>query len=75
MNSVEDQVRAATRAQAATLREVRPLRLPRPPQHTGARGPAPVRGPLAAPLAGVAGPGRRRRGGHRARRFTGDSQR
>jgi hypothetical protein len=28
MNSVEDQVRAATRAEASTLREVRPLRLP-----------------------------------------------
>jgi hypothetical protein len=28
MNSIEDQVRAATRAEASTLREVRPLRLP-----------------------------------------------
>ena len=28
MNWVEDQVRAATRAEASTLREVRPLRLP-----------------------------------------------
>ena len=28
MNSVEDQVRAATQAEASTLREVRPLRLP-----------------------------------------------
>jgi hypothetical protein len=36
MNSVEDQVRAATRAQASALREVRPLRLPPAP------GPAPA---------------------------------
>ena len=74
MNSVEDQVRAATRAEASTLREVRPLRLP-PDAAPRARCPAPVRGPLAAPLAGVAGPGRRRRGGHRARRLAGDDQR
>ena len=67
MNSIEDQVRAATRAEASTLREVRPLRR--------ARCPGPVRGPLAAPLAWVAGPGRRRRGGDRARRLTGDNQR
>jgi hypothetical protein len=38
MNSVEDQVRAATRAQASTLREVRPLRLP-PPGTVPARQP------------------------------------
>ena len=40
MNSVEDQVRAATRAQASALREVRPLRLPPAPGAAPARRPA-----------------------------------
>jgi hypothetical protein len=40
MNSVEDQVRAATRAEAATMREVRPLRLPPAPGAAPARRPA-----------------------------------
>lgn len=40
MGSVEDQVRAAARAQAQTLREVRPLRLPAPPAAAPARRPA-----------------------------------
>jgi hypothetical protein len=39
MNPVEDQVRAATRAQAQTLREVRPLRLTQAPQTVAWRGP------------------------------------
>ena len=37
MNSVEDQVRAATRAEASTMREVRPLRLPPAPGAAPAR--------------------------------------
>jgi hypothetical protein len=45
MNSVEDQVRAATRAQASTLREVRPLRLP--PAPTPGAAPARVLGAWA----------------------------
>ncbi len=55
MNPIEDQVRAATRAEASALREVRPLRLPPTPG-------APPRGPplAAAPLAGMAGAGHRR---------------
>ncbi len=40
MNSVEDLVRAATRAQASALREVRPLRLPPAPGAAPARRPA-----------------------------------
>jgi len=39
MNPVEDQVRAATRAQAQTLREVRPLRLTQAPQTAAWRRP------------------------------------
>jgi hypothetical protein len=60
MNSIEDQVRAATRAEASTLREVRPLRLP-PAAAPGraarprfaARGPRRWRGWLA-PVAAAA---------------------
>jgi len=57
MNTLEDQIKAATRAEASTLREVRPLRLPPAPAAAPARRPAP-RGPRwrgwAAPLAAAA---------------------
>ena len=47
MNPIEDQIKAATRAEAATLREVRPLRLPPASAVAPAAGP-----PLARPGGG-----------------------
>ena len=41
MNPMEDQIKSATRAEASTLREVRPLRLPPAPDAVPRRRPAP----------------------------------